>query len=251
MDLKFPHHEAEIAQSFAAFGCAPVNYWMHNNMMTLDGQKMAKSKGNFISLDQMFSGDHPLLKKAYSPVTVRFLMLQAHYGSPIDFSNQALESAEVACNKLLKGLELLTDLQSEEFTQSDDPLSEKVLARCGHCYDKMNDDFNTAETIACLFDLLSMMNTAKQQKIKLSIEALKKLKATYQGFLIDVMGISAPSNATSEVLPEVMEVLLEVRQGARDKKDFALADYIRDRLSSIGIQVNDKEGKATFEVRNP
>lgn len=248
MDLKFPHHEAEIAQSFAAFGCAPVNYWMHNNMMTLDGQKMAKSKGNFISLSQMFSGAHPLLDKAYSPMTVRFLMLQAHYSSPIDFSNQALQSAEVACSKLLKGLEFIDSLSYEEFQTVDDPLSAMILAKCQHCFSKMSDDFNTAETIAGLFELLSLAHKIKQGPKRLTAEALKNLKNTYKGFLCDVLGIQPEAKAETSVLPEVMDILSEIRNQSRAKKDFAQADYIRDRLAALGIQIKDSKGKTTYEI---
>ena len=249
MDLKFPHHEAEIAQSYAAFGCQPVNYWMHNNMMTLDGQKMAKSKGNFISLGQMFSGEHSLLSKAYSPMTVRFLMLQAHYGSPIDFSNKALESAEVACSKLLKGLDLINQLEPDESSPTDEPTSKKVMETCNHCFDRMNDDFNTAETIACLFDLLAIANKLKQTGNNLSNEAIIELKSTYKGFLTEVLGIQPEVNSELSVLPEVMNVLMDVRKEVRAKKDFALSDYIRDQLSSIGIQLKDSKEATTYDIK--
>ncbi|MEO1050502.1 MAG: cysteine--tRNA ligase [Bacteroidota bacterium] len=248
MDLKFPHHEAEIAQSYAAFGCPPVNYWLHNNMMTLEGQKMAKSKGNFISLGQMFSGDHSLLDQAYNPMTVRFLMLQAHYGSPIDFSNQALKSAEVACNRLLKGLDFINGLENDPAGRIDDSLSTQILETCQSCFEKMNDDFNTAETIASLFDLLSVAHKLEPADINVSEEAMGKLKITYKGFLNDVLGIRHEASSESQVLPEVMDVLMEVRQEVRDKKDFALSDYIRDRLAAVGIQLNDSKEKSTYDI---
>jgi len=248
MDLKFPHHEAEIAQSYGAFGCPPVNYWMHNNMMTLDGQKMAKSKGNFISLGQMFSGEHPLLDKAYHPMTVRFLMLQAHYGSPIDFSNKALKSAEVACKKLQKGLELINSIELIDSKSIDDELSTQVLQTCEECFQKMNDDFNTAETIASLFDLLTIANKLKSSGSKLPIDVLNMLKNTYKGFLIDVLGISEEaSNGNAPLLTEVLDLMMELRQQARSKKDFELSDYIRDRLAALDIQVNDNKDKATYD----
>ncbi|MEL6537085.1 MAG: cysteine--tRNA ligase [Bacteroidota bacterium] len=250
MDLKFPHHEAEIAQSYAAFGTPPVNYWMHNNMMTLEGQKMAKSKGNFISLGQMFSGEHPLLEQAYHPMTVRFLMLQAHYGSPIDFSNKALKSAEVACNKLLKGLELIRGLQADGSRETDSALSEQVMEKCQSCFDKMNDDFNTAETIACLFELLSIAHKLGQGNTTISGQALDRLKATYEGFLTEVMGIRPEASSESQLLPEVMEILSDLRQDARAKKDFELSDFIRDRLNQLGIQINDSKEKTTYAVKS-
>ena len=248
MDLKFPHHEAEIAQSYAAFGCAPVRYWMHNNMMTLDGQKMAKSKGNFISLEQMFSGDHPLLEKAYSPMTVRFLMLQAHYGSTIDFSNKALMSAEVACGKLQKGLKLIDGLEVNNKAQVSDDLSEQLLNACQNCYEKMNDDFNTPKTIAGLFEILGLVQKLIHTGKTIPEETLITVQNTYRGFLIDVLGISDETNTQDVLLPEVMDILIDVRQQARAQKNFAFSDQIRDRLSAIGIQVNDAKDKATYEL---
>jgi len=247
MDLKFPHHEAEIAQSHAAFGCAPVNYWMHNNMMTLDGQKMAKSKGNFISLSQMFSGDHPLLEQSYSPTTVRFLVLQAHYGSTIDFSNQALKSAEVASGKLLKGLQLIDELSVNESLEIDHDLSERIKSTCERCYQKMDDDFNTPETIACLFELLRFAQVLKQKNSSVSIETLNRLKSTYRGFLNEVLGVSEESSNRDELFSEVMDILIEVRRQARDQKHFAFSDHIRDRLAAIGIQVQDGKENVSYE----
>ncbi|MEL7122951.1 MAG: cysteine--tRNA ligase, partial [Bacteroidota bacterium] len=248
MDLKFPHHEAEIAQSHAAFGCAPVRYWMHNNMMTLDGQKMAKSKGNFISLTQMFSGDHPLLEKAYSPTTVRFLVLQAHYGSTIDFSNNVLKAAEVASGRLLKGLKLIEGLMADETKHGDNDLSAKILSTCESCYQKMSDDFNTPETIASLFELLRLAQMLRQKKGSISTEALSTLQNTYRGFLNDVLGIKDEISSQEELLPEVMDILIEVRKQARDQKYFAFSDHIRDRLAAIGIQLKDEKENATYEV---
>lgn len=247
MDLKFPHHEAEIAQSYAAFGCTPVNYWLHNNMMTLKGQKMAKSKGNFITLDQMFSGEHELLDQAYNPMTVRFLMLQAHYGSVIDFSNEALKSAEVACSKLQKGLEVINNLENKEGQSLDEPLSKQILTTCESCFTKMSDDFNTAQVIACLFELLSLVHKIEKAKNNILTEALSHLKKTYNGFLNDVLGIETKENSESQLLPEVMDILSELRNDARAKKNFEYADYIRDRLASLGIQINDSKEKTTYD----
>ena len=181
-------------------------------------------------------------------MTVRFLMLQAHYGSPIDFSNQALKSAEVACAKLLKGLELVNDLQPNEVSStSSERFSKHILNTCQSCYNKMNDDFNTAETIACLFDLLAVAQKLVHRGESTSTEALKMLKKTYRDFLTDVLGIRSESSAQDVVLPEVMDLLLELRQQARAQKDFSLSDHIRDRLATIGIQVNDSKENATYE----
>ena len=249
MDLKFPHHEAEIAQSYGAFGCPPVNYWMHNNMMTLDGQKMAKSKGNFISLSQMFSGDHSLLKQAYDPMTVRFLMLQAHYGSPIDFSNKALKSAEVACKKLQKGLEVVASLELATIAGTGEDLSSQVEQACENCFQKMNDDFNTAETVAGLFSLLTIAHKLKGNAGHISVDALGRLKETYKGMLVDVLGIAEETpNEDAPLLTDVLDILMELRQQARSKKDFELSDYIRDRLAALDIQVNDNKKTASYEL---
>ena len=241
MDLKFPHHEAEIAQSFGAFGCAPVNYWMHNNMMTLDGQKMAKSLGNFISLKQLFSGDHFLLEKAYSPMAVRFLMLQAHYRSSIDFSNQALQAADIACKKLQTGLALLKTLPVAE--KGSPELEQQIVALCESCYDKMNDDFNTAQTIACLFELLSHMHKLKTSDKKTGItigsETAALLKKTYEGFLCEILGIPKEGTVHNSNLDKAMAVLLEIRQQARVEKNYALSDRIRDLLTREGIEIKD------------
>ncbi len=248
MDLKFPHHEAEIAQCHAAFGCAPVHYWMHNNMVTLDGQKMAKSKGNFISLGQMFSGDHPLLEKAYSPMTLRFVMLQAHYGSTIDFSNRAIKAAEVACGKLLKGLNLIDGLQANTSENVDNDLSTRILNTCERCYQNMDDDFNTAETIASLFELLRLAHKLTQDQGSVSVETRTILQNTYRGFLTDVLGIHDETGKSSrdELFPEMMDILIEVRQRARAHKQFEFSDYIRDRLATIGIKINDDKESATY-----
>ncbi|WP_080053966.1 cysteine--tRNA ligase [Spirosoma aerolatum] len=247
MDLKFPHHEAEIAQCHAAFGRAPVRYWMHNNMVTLDGQKMAKSKGNFISLGQMFSGDHPLLEKAYNPMTVRFVMLQAHYGSTIDFSNQALKAAEVACGRLQKGLKLIEGLQIDESTVIDTELSAQLLRACERCYQTMGDDFNTAETIAGLFDLLRLAHQLTQRQGGIYQQTLNTLQTTYRVFLIDVLGISPETDSEDTRLPDVLAILTNLRQQARTQKNFALSDQIREQLASIGIQVNDDKTSTAYE----
>lgn len=250
MDLKFPHHEAEIAQSYGAFGCPPVNYWMHNNMMTLDGQKMAKSKGNFISLSQMFSGNHDLLDKSYDPMTIRFLMLQAHYGSSIDFSNKALQSAEIACKKLQKGLNVIDKLQTNESQNIDEALASQIMKICADCYNKMNDDFNTAETIACLFDLLTIVHKLNHNGSNLPMDVSTTLKSTYKGMLVDVLGINEEStdHKNTPLLTDILDIMMEIRQQSRAKKDFELSDYIRDQLSTLDIQVKDNKDKATYEL---
>jgi cysteinyl-tRNA synthetase len=220
---------------------------MHNNMMTLDGQKMAKSKGNFISLEQMFSGDHALLEKAYSPMTVRFLILQAHYGSTIDFSNAALRSAEVACAKLKKGLKLIKGLEINSKAQVSEKISALLLSACESCYQKMNDDFNTPETIASLFEILGLVQKLIHAGEAISLETLNTVRSTYRGFLVDVLGIKDETRSKDLLLPEVMDILMDIRQQARMDKNFAVSDQIRDRLSAVGIQVKDNKENATYE----
>ncbi len=252
MDLKFPHHEAEVAQSYAAFGCKPVNYWMHNNMMTLEGQKMSKSKDNFITIAQMFSGKHPLLNKAYSPTTVRFLMLQAHYGSTIDFSRQALHSAEKACHKLLDGLRVLNELSVIPSGPIDDALTGRTLQLCKACFDTMNDDFNTAETIACLFELYTIVQTINdhQHSKTISQEALIQLKKIYPDFLTQVLGIVPKDEATTSLLPQVMDILLDLRHQARKENNFTLSDIIRDQLLTLGIHIRDEKEGTSYQIKS-
>ncbi|MEM8926726.1 MAG: cysteine--tRNA ligase [Bacteroidota bacterium] len=250
MDLKFPHHEAEIAQCYAAFDRAPVHYWMHNNMVTLDGQKMAKSKGNFISLGQMFSGNHPLLEKAYSPMTLRFVMLQAHYGSTIDFSNQTMKSAEVASGKLLRGLKLIDGLQAIKSGNVDNDLTARVLTISESCYEKMSDDFNTAETIASLFELLRLANKLKEGQISIPKGILTILQNTYRGFLTEVLGVydeTETSTQDKQRFSNMMDIMIEVREQARFQKQFAFSDYIRNRLADLGIQVQDGKEKTAYD----
>jgi cysteinyl-tRNA synthetase len=252
MDLKFPHHEAEIAQSFGAFNCNPVNYWIHNNMVTLDGQKMAKSKNNFITLNQLFNGEHPLLTKAYNPMIVRFFILQAHYSSVIDFSNEALQSAETALNKLLYSLNKSSSLQSLNTSDADATLAEKINTLCKQCVLTMCDDFNTAKTIAVLFEMSSIINTLSQNndiQNSLSSNSLELLKNTYSTFLQDVLGIK------NEVVEnnkqhELIQLLLHIRNNAKQTKNYALSDSIRNQMQAIGISVNDtKNGDSDYTIK--
>jgi cysteinyl-tRNA synthetase len=245
MDLKFPHHEAEIAQCKSAHDKAPVNYWLHNNMVTLDGQKMAKSKGNFITLAEMFSGNHKLLEQAYSPQVVRFFMLQSHYSSTMDFSNTALQAAEKALERLRTAWQAFQDFDANACTGSEDSeRSRHLLELCEKCYDRMSDDFNTAETLGVLFEMASIANAllnGQEASDQISPASFAQMKEHYRAFAVDVLGIELEASAgqgddRSEAL---LDLFAELRQEARAEKNWALSDAIRDRLAELGFDVKD------------
>jgi cysteinyl-tRNA synthetase len=252
MDLKFPHHEAEISQCVGAHGCHPANYWIHNNMVTLDGQKMAKSKGNYISFKQMLSGDHPLLEQAYTPMNIRFFMLQAHYSSTLDFSNSALKAADSAMKRLMNALKPLEALKGNGQESQDKALEKKIHELTAQCYEKMGDDFNTAETIACLFEMSSIINTlynTAQRGSILSEDTVQLLHDTYTGFLHDVLGLKSENESNDGKLNEVMHLLLELRNQAKKDKNYALSDTIRKELTTLGIAIMDnKDGTTDYQI---
>ncbi|MFA9289821.1 MAG: cysteine--tRNA ligase [Solirubrobacteraceae bacterium] len=252
MDLKFPHHEAEICQCLGAHNTQPVNYWLHNNMVTLDGQKMAKSKGNYITLNELFTGNHTLLQRAYAPMVVRFFILQAHYGSTIDFSNESLIAAEVALKKLQQALKNSELLESKEKESKAQELEIEINKWCNKCLDSMNDDFNTAETIAALFELSRIINTLFYQEsnqVLLSNSIINKLKQTFKSYLVDILGItSLDTKIEDRKLNQVMEVLIDIRNKAKINKDYEIADGIRNQLKNIGIQLMDSNEKTNFTI---
>ena len=239
LDLMFPHHEAEIAQGVACFGHEPVHYWMHNNLITINGQKMGKSLGNFITLDELFSGSHAMLEKAYSPMCIRFFMLQAHYRSPLDFSNEALQAAEKGLERLFKAVTLLDGLKPGEQSSIDVPgLREK-------CYAAMNDDMNSPILIAHLFDGVKMINSVNDGKATVNSADLELLKKLYQDFVFDILGLKSESGGSEsqEVLGNVVDLLLNLRIEAKKNKDWVLSDKIRNSLSELGFEIKDtKEG---------
>ena len=240
MDLLFPHHECEIAQSVAAQGHETVHYWMHNNMITINGQKMGKSLGNFITLDQFFTGDHPLLQQAYSPMTIRFFILQAHYRSTVDFSNDALQASEKALHRMLEGWNNLAKITPAQSSTVD------VKTIRDHCYEAMNDDLSTPIVISHLFEAVKIINTVLAGENTLSADDLAHLKETFAIFLFGIMGIREESNASdegNEAYHKAVDLLLDVRKEAKARKDWATSDYIRDKLSEIGFEIKDtKEG---------
>ena len=244
MDLVFPHHEAEIAQSNACNNCNPVNYWMHNNMITVDGKKMGKSLGNFINLEEFFSGDHPKLDRAYSPMTIRFFILQAHYRSTIDFSNAALKAAEKGFTKLINAMQTLANLKdSKSSTFNVQKLEE-------NCYAAMDDDFNTPILIAHLFEGVRVINSTKDGKESLNDSDLEQLKNLYKTFVTDILGlVSTKQSGGNNLTNEVMELVLKIRGNAKKNKDFNTADLIREELNKSGIQIKDSKDGTSWEVK--
>ena len=239
MDLKFPHHECEIAQNEAAKGQSPVNYWMHANMLIMNGKKMAKSTGNYILPEEIFSGNNEHVTKAYSPSVARFFMLQAHYRSILDFTNNGVLASEKGFYRLIDAVNLLVELETSSTTTFN------VSEWKQKCYDAMNDDFNTPILIANLFDAVKYINQVKEGSASITVEDLAILKETINTFVFDILGLQNVSkeNTGSDKLSGAVELLINLRQEARVNKDFALSDKIRDELAEAGIQLNDgKEG---------
>ncbi|MER3373354.1 MAG: cysteine--tRNA ligase [Allomuricauda sp.] len=244
MDLKFPHHECEIAQAEASTGKSPVKYWLHANMLTLNGKKMSKSTGNNIYPSEIISGDNDILSKAYSPAVIRFFMMQAHYTSILDLSDEALQASEKGYNRLMDALGSLDALKTGSKSDFD------VLAWKQKCYDAMNDDFNTPILIAHLFDAVKHINLMKEGKETITEEDKTELENTIEVFVYDVLGIENQSMAKddSNALSGVMELLIQLRNEARANKDFATSDKIRDELSALGIQLKDGKEGTTFSI---
>ena len=236
MDLTFPHHECEIAQSTASLGHETVRYWMHNNMIKINGQKMARSLGNFITLEELFTGSHSMLQKAYSPMTIRFFILQAHYRSELDFSNEALQASEKGLERLMNAVKTLNEIEiSEKSTVAISPILEK-------CFAALNDDLNSPIAISHLFDGVKIINSIKAGIEKISAEDLIELKSFYHAVIFEILGLkeeTAGNSGENEVLTGVVELLINLRQQAKTNKDWATADKIRNDLNSIGIELKD------------
>ncbi len=245
MDLKFPHHECEIAQGEAATGKNPVHYWMHANMLTLNGKKMAKSTGNNILPEEIFTGKNDNLSKAFSPSVARFFMLQAQYRSILDFSNDALLASEKGFNRLMDSFRSIDQLQ----TSSTSTFS--VAEWKQRCYDAMNDDFNSPVLIATLFEAVKFINSVKEGEGKINDQDLEFLKASMQAFIFDVLGlldVAVANENNSEKLSGTVDLLIKLRAEARNNKDFATSDQIRDQLLELGIQLKDGKEGTTFSV---
>ena len=244
MDLKFPHHECEIAQSIAFNKTTPANIWMHANMLTLNGSKMAKSTGNNILPGNILSGNNKILKKPFSASVVRFFILQAHYRSVLDFSSEAIEASEKGFNKLMEAQKSLSNLKSS--STSDFNIS-KWLEKC---YEALNDDFNTPILIAELFNAVKFINQVKSDKATISNEDLNTLQKKFNEFIFDILGLENKntSNSSNDKLDSAVNLLIELREDARLNKNYALSDKIRDDLSKNGITLNDSNNETTYSI---
>lgn len=247
MDLKFPHHECEIAQAEAINKTSPVNYWLHANMLTLNGKKMAKSTGNNILPDEMFSGENDIFSKPFSPAVARFFLLQAHYRSIVDLSEDALLASEKGFQRLTEGINLLDKIEAAAKTDGFD-----LNAWVEKCYQAMNDDFNSPLLIAQLFDAVKFINSIKNGAAKISSEDLVVLKEKMKAFTEDVLGLSFGSDQSDDKVSTALEgtvnLLIEMRKKARDNKDFATSDAIRDQLLALGIQLKDGKDGTSFSL---
>jgi len=253
MDLLFPHHESEIAQSTIAHGHPPVRYWMHNNMITINGKKMGKSYNNVIKLSELFSGNHPILEQAYHPMVVRFYILQTHYRSTLDFSNEALQASERALRRLWEAYEILQKLaQTGNQEAGDKELDQKVTAWCNECADFMNDDFNTAKVIANLFELAPVINGIKGGQVSagaLNSDTYTLLRNTFKTYLEDILGLQPLQAQQSGKLNNVLSLLIEIRNDSKRRKDFATSDQIRNKLAEAGVLLKDeKDGTVTYTI---
>lgn len=251
MDLKFPHHECEIAQGTGATGKSPVNYWLHSNMLTVNGQKMSKSLGNSFLPRELFAGTHALLNRGYGPMAVRFFMLQSHYSSTLDFSNDALQAAEKGFKKLINALGLIKKMYHPGNSASVNEGASNDLSRLAHeCYLNMSDDFNTAKTLAVLFEMSARINDMKSGNLpieNMDSAAFTSFKKTYVGFMENVLGLEEEKEQNDEVLKGTINLLIELRKKARTDKNFALSDKIRDDLKKLGIQIKDgKDSEMTY-----
>lgn len=254
MDLQFPHHESEIAQSTIANGKAPARYWMHNNMITINGKKMGKSYNNVIKLTELFSGNHPILEQAYHPMVVRFYILQTHYRSTLDFGNEALQASEKALRRLWEAYEILKKLNHSGNTDaSDKELNEKIQNFCKECAEFMNDDLNTAKVIANLFELAPIINGIKGGQIKadaIDATTFTLLQTSFKTYLEDVLGLQAlQAEQGGDKMDKVLQVLIDIRKDAKQRKDFATSDLIRNQLASFGVQLKDeKDGTVSYSI---
>ncbi len=248
MDLVFPHHECEIAQSVASQGDDMVHYWMHNNMITINGQKMGKSLGNFITLAQFFSGEHESLTQAYSPMTIRFFILQAHYRSTVDFSNEALQASEKGLARLMEGIANLKRITPTAGGSVEMAYVDELRRKC---YEAMNDDLNSPIVISHLFDACRVINTVVDQKATMAGDVLAALTEVFHTFAFDILGLKEETGGGSgreEAFGKVVDMLLEQRMIAKANKDWATSDKIRDNLAALGFEVKDTKDGFTWKL---
>jgi cysteinyl-tRNA synthetase len=246
MDLLFPHHECEIAQSTAANGKESVKYWMHNNMITINGQKMGKSLGNFITLNELFTGSHPLLEKVYSPMTIRFFILMAHYRGTIDFSNEALQAAEKGLDRLMKGMEAAQKISVSNKSTVD------LAALRDKCYQALNDDLNSPVLLAQLFEAVKITNSLLAGNETIDADGLDILRKLYHDFVVDILGLlpgEQSGSANSDLSGQLIEMLLNLRVEAKNNKDWATADSIRNQLTQMGVVIKDTKDGFEWELK--
>jgi cysteinyl-tRNA synthetase len=240
MDLMFPHHESEIAQSHVACGCMPVKYWLHNNMITINGRKMGKSYNNTITLRQMFFGGHDLLERPYPAMTVRFFILQTQYRSTLDFSNEALQAAEKGLQRLLNAYDSINKIKAADQSTAD------LKAIHQNCLNAMNDDFNTAIVIAQLFELTRIVNSSAAGTESLTASDIAAAREIFDTFLFGILGIKKEEKNNSGDMEGLMDLILDIRAQAKSNKDFATSDKIRDELGKLGISIKDGKDGATW-----
>ncbi len=254
MDLKFPHHECEIAQATGANGKPPVKYWVHSNMLTVNGQKMSKSLGNSFLPAELFSGNHPLLAKGFSAPVVRFFMLQSHYSSTLDFSNEALLAAEKGYRKLSNAIKIARGLAQTADEDVDKELERELQRLIDECHNNMSDDFNTAKTLAVLFEMAARINDFQSGNLKTNRagkDIFGNFIKTFLEFSHNVLGLQEELNPDGHLLDNVIKVLIELRRKARLDRNYSLSDKIRDDLKQIGVQLKDgKDGEITYTIEN-
>jgi cysteinyl-tRNA synthetase len=254
MDLQFPHHECEIAQSAVCNLKIPAKYWLHNNMITINGKKMGKSYNNVIKLSELFSGTHEILTQGYSPMTVRFFILQTHYRSTLDFSNEALQASEKGLKRMWEAFSYLRkmSLSQTDADASNKELENKVIGILNGLEEDMNDDLNTAKVMAGLFELVPVINSIKDGKIDrnaLTSKTLALMQGQFTTYLVDIFGLTDEGKQDDDKLTAVLQLIGEIRKDARSRKDFATSDKIRNQLLAAGIQLKDeKDGGMSWEL---
>ncbi|TVR88765.1 MAG: cysteine--tRNA ligase [Saprospirales bacterium] len=253
-DLKFPHHENEVAQNYGACNCAPANYWMHGNMLLLNGKKMSKSDGNTVTPEQLFTGDSPHLTKGYSPMAVRFFMLQSHYRSTLDLTDDALKAAEKGFRRLMEGYKNLLEI-STSGSKADAALNEKIEKNITGLYENLDDDFNSPRALANLFEMVTVINAIANDRTdaeNLRPEVLEKMKETFETVIFEVFGLkdetAGGDSQSDDLATGLMELILDLRQRAREEKNWGMADTIRDTLKELGVEVKDSKDGSTWTV---
>lgn len=243
MDLKFPHHECEIAQSIGADGEEPVRYWMHGNMLTVNGTKMSKSLGNSFLPMELIEGSNKVLSKPYHPMVVRFFMMQTHYSSTLDFSDEALLAAEKGYNRMMESLKILNRFDENDFGSEETDKDTQVQLIIDSCKSSMDDDFNTPKTLAALFELSNIVNKVKHENYPLAQKTIGRMKKAFEDYLIEIMGVKPIDENNNDALNGLMDLILDIRKQARESKDWATSDLLRDKLNALNILVKDgKEG---------